>query len=361
MPAARASCPIAIVLGLLPVCLGLCLYGCRKEPQPQPPPPATRPAAPIVIGYSAPDMSNAQSVIMKGFVRQAKAMGWEVKVTNADFSHPTQMSQINFLISQKVRAIVAVPVDSRGIAPAIRNARQAGIPFYTIDRAPAGEKVNMVVLSDNFLAGKQAGEAMVRLLTQIRGSPKGVVLELQGDMKTNVAQLRGQGFHSVVDAYPEIKVVPRQTHWRAARFASETQAVLETTQIHGIFMHADSVGVSAVLPILKQRGLLFKHGHKDHICITTIDATPSALEAIRQRYVDHASSQPLPDFGLIARWIDKEIKGQPITPEVVSEPGAPWSPATVRMGDAGWELVLATTAVTIDNVDTPRLWGNQPP
>jgi hypothetical protein len=35
-----------------------------------------------------------------------------------------------------------------------------------------------------------------------------------------------------------------------------------------------------------------------------------------------------------------------------------WSPAEIREGEYGLELLMATTAVTKDNVDDPRLWGN---
>ncbi len=43
-------------------------------------------------------------------------------------------NDINDYIAQGVDAIVAVPDDSAGICVAVQNAKDQGIPFYTIDR-----------------------------------------------------------------------------------------------------------------------------------------------------------------------------------------------------------------------------------
>ena len=60
----------------------------------------------------------------------------------------------------------------------------------------------MVVLSDNYLAGKQSGEATVEFLKAKYGAPKGKVLEITGNLAQNVAQLRGGGFNDVMKQYP---------------------------------------------------------------------------------------------------------------------------------------------------------------
>ena len=93
-------------------------------------------------------------------------------------------------IAQGVDAIVAVPDDSAGICVAVQNAKDQGIPFYTIDHSPSGCEINMTVLSDNYLAGQQSGEAVVAYLTEKYGEPSGTVLEITGNMAQNVAQLR---------------------------------------------------------------------------------------------------------------------------------------------------------------------------
>ena len=117
---------------------------------------------------------------MSGLVNAAEAKGWEVIASNANFDAEAQANQIDNFISQGVDAIVVVPVDSQAICSSVQRATDAGIPFYTIDRAPLGCEINMTVQSDNYMAGAQAAEGLVALLTERYGSASGTVLELAG-------------------------------------------------------------------------------------------------------------------------------------------------------------------------------------
>ena len=145
----------------------------------------------VVIGYSAPGLVGAQLEIQQGLIDHAEAKGWTVQTTTSGGDPQKQFDDINNYIAQGVDAIVAVPDDSAGICTAVEAATEAGIPFYTIDRSPQGCEINMTVLSDNYLAGQQSGEAIVDFLTEEHDTPTGTVLEITGNLGQNVAQLRG--------------------------------------------------------------------------------------------------------------------------------------------------------------------------
>jgi len=314
----------------------------------------------ITIGYGAPELSGGQGVIMNGMVTGGQIKNWAMVTTNANFDASAQANQIDYFISLGVNAIVVVPVDSQAICASAKKAMDNGIPFFTIDRAPIGCEINMTVQSDNYLAGKQAGEEMVKLLTEKYGEPKGVVLELQGDLGQNVAQLRGAGFNDVLKEYPNITVISKPTEWKAEKFSQATLDVVASEPVDGIYMHSDCVGTKVVLAALEQLGKKFKRGEEGHIFLTGVDACPDALQAIREGYSDEASSQPLPDFGVvIADYIEMIFNGQEIVEGEVIKEGAPWSPASIVKSDTGFMLNLATTTVTPENVDDPALWGNQ--
>ena len=313
----------------------------------------------VVIGYAAPELTGGQGVIQSGLVNHAEAMGWEVILANANFDTEAQANQIDNFIAQGVDAIVTVPVDSQAICASVQRAADAGIPFYTIDRAPIGCEINLTIQSDNFLAGQQSGEAIVALLTEKYGEPRGLVLELQGDLGQNVAQLRGGGFHDVVDQYPEIEVIQRPTEWKADVASQATLDVAAANQLDAIYMHSDCNAGPPVLAALEQLGQLHPRGEEGHIILAGIDGCPVALQAIRDGYMDQSSSQPLPDFGIIVRWIEQELNGQTIEPGEIVEEGALWSPAVIADTDTGLQANLSTTSVTPDNVDEPALWGNQ--
>ena len=314
----------------------------------------------INIGYSAPRLQDiGQVTIMQGLLDGAMKIGWKTITTNANDDAQKQINDIENLITMGVNAIVAVPVDSSAIVPAIEKSNNAGIPFFTIDRGATGGKIVMTVLADNYLAGKQEGDNLIKLLTAKYGEPKGKVLELQGDLATDVAQLRGKGFDDVVKQYPNIKLIQIPTKWAPDVGAKGVEDTLTTDpDLDAVYCHSECIDVG-VVPALDRLGKLKPVGDKNHIILLGIDGTPDALDWIRKGTMDSTSSQPLYDYGIICvRYIKDSLEGKEITPGTVEEQGALWSPAKIQKGKVGLELQLATTLVTKDNVDNPGLWGN---
>jgi simple sugar transport system substrate-binding protein/ribose transport system substrate-binding protein len=314
----------------------------------------------VVIGYSAPALLGGQGQIQAGLVNGAKAKGWEVITITSGGDAQKQLNDINDLIAQEVDAIVAVPDDSAGICQAVAVAKEAKIPFYTIDRAPSGCQVDMVVLSDNYLAGKQAGEAMVEFLKARHGSPKGKVLEVTGNLAQNVAQLRGAGFNDVLKQYPDVTVITKVGDWDASKGVDIVRDVVSAeADLDGIYMHSDCVYSTGTVQTLKELGKDAPTGADGHIFLASVDACLAALELMRGNQFDHASNQPIPDFGLLAvDFIEKQLKGETIAPGEITMEGALWSPARVETADVGLQLFLATTAVNPSNMNDERLWGN---
>ena len=319
------------------------------------------PAATVItIGYDSPELTGGQGAIMNGMVNGAKAQGWVVITSNANSDAATQANQIDSFISLGVKAIVAVPVDSKAICAEVAKAKDAGIPFFTIDRAPEGCAVDMTIQSDNYLAGKQAAETMITLLTKKNGSAKGTILEIQGDMGQNVAQLRGGGFEDVMKAYPDVKIIQKPANWDSSKSSAAVTDVASSTKLDGIYVHSDCTDVKDVMAALDQLGQLKKADDPAHIILAGVDGCHDTLQAIRDGYWDESSSQPLPDDGVvIAPYIAQILNGETIQPGTVTKDGALWSPATITMTDTGLLANLSTTAVTLANVDDKGLWGNQ--
>lgn len=314
----------------------------------------------IVIGYSAPSLMDVgQVTIAQGMLDAGTKLGWLTITTNANQDAQKQITDIENLITLGVSAIVAVPVDSAAIVPAIEKANAAKIPFFTIDRSAFGGKVELTVLSDNYLAGQQAGENMVALLKTKYGEPKGKVIELQGDLGTNVAQLRGKGFDDVIAKYPNIKLFPVATKWLpdTAAAAMEDYLVSEP-DLDGAYFHSEYTMPGSIVAA-ERAGRMTLVGDPKHLFVVAIDGTPDALNLIRKGTLDSTSSQPLYDFGFVmADYIKMVLEGKPITIGKIEKPGTSWSPAEVRQGQYGLECLLSTTLVTKANVEEPTLWGN---
>ncbi|MCC6312765.1 MAG: sugar ABC transporter substrate-binding protein [Thermomicrobiales bacterium] len=313
----------------------------------------------VVVGYSAPGLVGAQLEIQQGLVDHAEAKGWTVLTTTSGGDPQKQIDDINTFIAQEVKAIVAVPDDSAGICTAVKAAQEAEIPFYTIDRSPQGCAINMTVLSDNYLAGQQSGEAVAAHLKEKYGEEKGTVLEVTGNLGQNVAQLRGAGFNDVLKQYPNVTVITKTGDWDAAKGVDIVRDVASTEEtLDAIYLHSDSVYIPGTLQVLQQLDLAKPRGEEGHIFIAGVDGSPAALQGIRDGLVDQSSSQPIPDFGIIVNYIEMELNGQPIEEGEVIEEGALWSPARIENSEVGPQLFLATTSVGPDNVDDPRLWAN---
>lgn len=314
----------------------------------------------VTIGYSAPGLVGAQAQIQGGLVKAAEAKGWEVLTTTSGGDAQKQLNDINDFIAQKVSAIVAVPDDSAGVCQAVKAAKDANIPFYTIDRAPQGCEIDMVVLSDNYLAGKQSGEATVEFLKAKHGSAKGKVLEITGNLAQNVAQLRGGGFNDVMKQYPEIQVISKVGDWDSAKGVDIVRDVASTeADLDAIYMHSDCVYAAGTVQTLKEVGKEAPAGDAKHIHLAGVDGCLGTLDLIRAGSFDQSSNQPIPDFGVLAAdYIEKKLKGEAVEPGAVEKEGALWSPARIEKADIGLQLFLATTSVGKSNVDDERLWGN---
>lgn len=312
----------------------------------------------VVIGYSAPGLVGAQLEIQQGLIDAAEAKGWEVLTTTSGSDPQKQIDDINNYLAQQVDAIVTVPDDSAGICTAVQAAQDAEVPVYTIDRSPQGCAVNMTVLSDNYLAGKQSAEAIVAYLTEKNGEPTGTVLEVTGNLGQNVAQLRGGGFNDVMKENPGITVITRQGDWDTAKGVDIVRDVASTEELDAIYHHSDAVYTPGTLQVLEELDLLAPRGEEGHIFIAGVDGSPAALQGIRDGFVDQSSNQPIPDFGIIVNYIEMELNGEAIEPGKVVQEGALWSPARIEDSDVGPQLFLATTSVGPDNVDDPRLWAN---
>lgn len=329
--------------------------------------PATAPAptvAPandmVIIGYSAPGLVGAQLQIQQSLERHAREQGWQLLTTTSGGDARKQVEQIASYVTLGVDAIVAVPDDSKAICEGVAIAKAAGIPFYTIDRSTDGCAIAMTVLSDNRMAGRQSAEAMVQFLTERYGEPRGTVLEITGNMATDVAQARGGGFHDALAPYDAITIVTSVGDWDSAKAVAAVRETLKAAPgLDAIYVHSDAVYFDAVIATLRELGYLKARGKEGHIFLAGVDASAPGLMAIRAGHADQVSNQPIPDFGLVVEWVAKELRGEPVTEGEVTREGALWSPAQLKLTPSGAQLLLATTSVSAENVDMPGLWANQ--
>jgi ribose transport system substrate-binding protein len=126
--------------------------------------------------------------------------GYEVIQVSGDFDVAKQSKQIQDFIVKRVDVIVLSPCNSKAIGPVIQEANAAGVPVFTVDIAclAPGAKVVSHIATDNLEGGRQAAQALIKVL----GAAGGKVAILD-HKPAESCLLRVQGFKEVIAKHNE--------------------------------------------------------------------------------------------------------------------------------------------------------------
>ncbi len=204
----------------------------------------------LVIGASLLTQSHPFQVAIKESIeKQGTADNVKVDVSIADQDLNRQIAAIEDFITKKVDALIIVPVDSDGIAGAIKKAKDANIPVITVDIKANGVEVDSHIATDNYSGGLIAAEAMAKYLPD--GGDIGLITypEVQS-VKDRIA-----GFKDNAVNHPNLNIVtelPGRTR-EEAKTASEDM-ITANPGIKGIFGFGDDMALAATTAI-QERGI----------------------------------------------------------------------------------------------------------
>ncbi len=205
-------------------------------------------------------------------IRAAAAQhGFRLIVTSGDFDLAKQQTQIDNFIVQRVDGIIASPVNSQGVGPAINRATAAHIPVVTADTKAVGTQVVAHVASNNREGGQLAGAYMARAL-----GDSGAVAII-GQQETHTGLERQQAFVDEIGRHPRMSVVAIVNGGglrdKALKVAED---VLQGhPNLRGIFTINDESALGA-LAAARARGKTAAN-----FTIVGYDASPEAVAAIK--------------------------------------------------------------------------------
>ncbi|MCW2763090.1 MAG: rbsB 1 [Marmoricola sp.] len=303
------------------------------------------------VGYSESFLTDPFQVqLVKQLTSQSKAQNVDLlPAVNANADAAKQSTDVQTLIGRGVKGLIVVPVDSKAIVPAIKQANNKDIPVVTVDLGADSGKIAMIVRADNVFMG----EAGCKYMGEKLGG-KGTVLNLQGDLATSNGQDRSKGFADcMASEFPDIKVISKPMNWAPEECASQAQTVISTEKIDGIFEGSESVCLASVEKVLKSQKKDAKVGEPGHIVTVGIDGSPAGLDAIRAGSMDAIVSQPL---DLYAKYGIQYIKDAMAGKTFKAGP-TDHDSTIVKVGDS-LEDQLPSPTITKENVDDPSLWGN---
>ena len=122
---------------------------------------------------------------------EAEKRGITLKIADGQQKQENQIKAVRSFIAQGVDAIFIAPVVATGWEPVLKEAKDAEIPVFLLDRSIDVKDKSLymtTVTADNVLEGKLIGDWLVK---QVDGKPCNVV-ELQGTVGASVAIDRSQ-------------------------------------------------------------------------------------------------------------------------------------------------------------------------
>jgi inositol transport system substrate-binding protein len=234
--------------------------------------PAASTAGAITIGVAFPNSDTFLSRVQNGMKAKADELKVTVTITDAKDDTAAQLTQVENFVSQKVSAIIVVPVDTSAAQPMADAAKKASIPIVFVNRNPSIKGVPYVG-SDSLFAGTVEMEELAKL-----AGGKGDVVILQGQVTNEAAVLRTKGCNDVVAKNPGMKVVATQAgDWDRAKGQSIAENWIQSGTLKAgmvVCANNDEMALGAI-NALKAASLL------DKVWVGGVDATSEALAAMK--------------------------------------------------------------------------------
>lgn len=212
----------------------------------------------LTIAFSVKTQDPYQKAIADGIKAIVEAAGHKfvLSVVGGQLAVNTQINQLEDLITQKVDGIVLAPMDSQAVIPVMKKAKEARIPVILVDTPVGAENVEFYLTfvgTDNFNAGKMAGEEMVK---ELNGSGK--VFIVRGANGNAAGDQRVDGFKKGIEG-SDIKVVAEQVgNWSNTDAMQAMENMLTAnSKVDGVFSASDIMddGILQALADNKRSGI----------------------------------------------------------------------------------------------------------
>ncbi|MFC8200512.1 substrate-binding domain-containing protein [Streptomyces sp. NPDC057298] len=242
------------------------------------------------VGLSLSTLNNPFFVqIKEGAQAEAKRLGADLTVTDAQNDASQQANQLQNFTSEGVDSIVVNPVDSDAAGPSVRSANKADIPVVGVDRGVNKAKTAALVASDNVEGGRLGAKALAEKL-----GGKGKIVILQGLAGTSASRERGAGFEEGLKAYPGIDVVAEQPadFDRTKGLDVMTNLLQAHPDVQGVFAENDEMALGAIKALGSKAG--------KSVQVIGFDGTPDGLKAVKEGTMYASVAQQPKELGRIA-------------------------------------------------------------
>ena len=204
--------------------------------------------------------------------KKAAEFGYESKIFDSQNNTSTESEHFENAIVSGYDAILFNATDADGSVASVNKAKEADIPVFCMDR-----EINAVgvatsqILSDSYSGCVNLGKYFVQQLNK-----KGKYVEILGIVGDNNTWSRSKGFHSVVDLYPDLKMVAQQSADFDRNKALEVmESILSANpDINAVFCGNDGMAMGAYQALLAA-------GKQNKVKVFGFDGADDVVSAIK--------------------------------------------------------------------------------
>ncbi|MFJ9346732.1 substrate-binding domain-containing protein [Streptomyces sp. NPDC101237] len=248
------------------------------------------------VGLSLSTLNNPFFVqIRSGAQAEAKKLGVDLTVTDAQNDASQQANQLQNFTSSGLGAVIVNPVDSDAASNSVKAANKADIPVIAVDRGVNNAKTDALVASDNVTGGELAAKTIGDRL-----GGHGKIVILQGQAGTSAARERAQGFANGLKAFPGIQVVAQQpADFDRTKGLDVMSNLLQShPDVQGVIAANDEMALGAIKALGSKAG--------KSVSVVGFDGTPDGLTAVKNGTLYASVAQQPSQLGRIA--VDNALK-----------------------------------------------------
>jgi ribose transport system substrate-binding protein len=288
--------------------LALFTFGCKHKKAEQAGDEESKGKGKIAVVIST--LNNPWFVVLGNTAKErAEQLGHEATIFDSQNDTAKESDHFDNIIAGGYTAILFNPTDADGSIANVRKAKEADIPTFCIDREiNSNEVATTQILSDNYTGCVEMGQYFVKKM-----NGKGKYVELLGILGDNNTWNRSKGFHSVVDNYPELKMVSQQTaEFDRTKAMEVLESILQANpEIDAVFCGNDAMAMGAYQALVAA-------GKAEKVMVFGFDGAKDVIDSIHDGKIVATGMQfPKKMARMAAEQADEYIKGRTDFPQKV--------------------------------------------
>jgi len=296
-----------------------------------------------VANECASDWQAVSTEYLKALVNQS---GGNCQIFNPENDASKQAQMVEDALVLKPDVLVIKPIDQAAIIPALKKVNEAKIPIILLDTGiieNADVDIFCSIQTDQKSLGQVGAEYVAKLAKE--GGYEAKVVTVLGDMSSNIAHNRRDGFNEIADLYDNVTVLAEtESKWDpSAAYTAVIDMMTRYPEANTIFCCADCM-MSGVVQALNELGRLAPVGDEKHVTIVGIDCDPNGCSYLEQGYVDQEAEHNAALHSDIAYKVIVDYVNGYVVPKTIFFDTTPVTKAELDSSDRWGRLNMANVA-----------------